>query len=545
MGRIRQILGLEESAVVTETVARATAAESAVELLQEGMADLELMLEDRGWESLTRSGETEFSRDGLGRAARVARVMAVQNPLIKRGLGVRQAYVWGQGVQIQARATGKNEQNKSEQDVNRVVQAFLDDPGNRAAFTGDQAQEELERALGTDGNLLIAGFTSPRTGFVQARSIPFDEITDIIANPDDRDDPWYYKRVWTERTVDPTASRLVTMSRTAYYPAMTYRPRLRPKSIDGHPVMWDAPIYHVSVNRLDGWAFGIGDAYAALPWARAYKDFLADWATLVKALSQFAWKVSAKGSKSQAARRALARRPAGHAPDGNENNVGATVNVGEGNTLEAIPKTGATIDSESGRPLAAMVAAALDVPVTTLMADPGQTGARAVAETLNLPTRLAMQQRQSLWAEAYRAILQYVIHQATKAPQGPLTGTITRDEFTGRESLVLAGDTDTTIEIEWPPLDEVPVSTIVEAIAKADSTRKLPPIQIAKLLLSAFGVKDADEILDDLTDDDGNWLDPYRHVGDALTSAFRRGKNPAGLLGDEPSANRTTDNTRT
>ena len=530
MLRIRQILGIQESPVVTAALERARIAEQNAELAVESMASLELALEDRGWDSLIASGNREFTREGLNRNAQTARVMAVANPLIKRGLSIRQAYVWGQGVQIQARATGKNDTNKAEQDVNAVVQAFLDDQGNRAAFTGDQAQEELERALGTDGNVCLACFTSPLTGFVQVRSLPFDEITDVITNPDDLDDPWFYKRVWTQTRIG-NDGRTTTANLTAFYPALTFRPATRPRTIDGHPVHWDSPVHHTSVNRLDGWKFGIGDAYAAITWARAYKDFLADWATLIKALSQFAFRMTSKGSKAQKARAAVARRPGGTGIPGNENSVGATAVMGPDTTLEAIPKTGATIDSESGRPLAAMIAAALGVPVTTLLADPGQTGARAVAETLNLPTRLEMTQRRSLWAETYRSILQYAILQATKAPRGPLRGTITRDSFTGREVLVLAGDTDTTIEIDWPPIDEVPLNVIVEAIAKADSTKTLPPVQIAKLLLAALGVKDADEIIEDLTDDDGNWLDPYatvgQAVGDAAVAAFRRGVDPS------------------
>src|SRR5690606_35197278 len=172
-------------------------------------------------------------------------------------------------------------------------------------------------------------------------------------------------------------------------------------------------------------------------------DFLADWATLVKSLSQFAWKATAgNGSSSQKMRAALARRPQGDTIPANENNVGATAALGPNVTLEAIPKTGATIDSESGRPLATMVAAALDVPVTTLLSDPGQTGARAVAETLNLPTRLAMQQRQALWGDTYKALAKYVIRQAVKAPVGPLQGQVVRDPYSNRETVLLAGDTN-------------------------------------------------------------------------------------------------------
>ncbi len=513
--------------VVTQALDRADQAEASMEMMRESLVDAELALEDSGWRRLTTQAESEFSRAGLQRSAEVARAMAIMHPLLKRGLGVRQAYIWGQGVQIQARSTGDGPDGQ--QDVNALVQGFLDDEGNRAAMFGDQAQEELERALGTDGNVIVACFTSPLTGFVQVRSIRFDEIQDVITNPDDADDPWFYLRQWVEQKVNLETGTTSVQQRTAYYPAITYRPRQRVKTINGAPVMWDAPVYHVSVNRLDGWKFGIGDAYAALVDARLYRDFLIDWAVLVKSLSQFAWKASTKGSKAQRLRERLTRRPTATGPDGNPNNVGATVTLPDDATLEAIPKSGATIDSESGRPLAAMIAAALDVPVTTLLADPGQTGARAVAETLNFPTRLAMQQRQSLWGEAYRAILTYVIRCAVRAPQGPLQGTITRDRFTGREALVLAGDTDATVEITWPPLDEVPLKTIIDAIVAADSTGKMPPVTTVKLLLAAFNVKDADELLADMVDDQGRWIDPAASAGQAAVDAFRRGDDPAAV----------------
>jgi hypothetical protein len=498
-----------------------------IEILRESVADLELAMDDAGWRSLTAGMDEEFSRAGLTTIARNARVFAIANPLIKRGLAVRQAYVFGQGVEIAARANG---QEDGQQDVNAVIRAWWQDEGNQAAVTGSQAQETLERAIGTDGNVFIACFTSPRTGYVQMRTILFDEVTDIVTNPEDASEPWFYKREWSSRGLNEQG-RLVDTRRTEYYPALRYRPARRIKFLDGHPVNWDSPVYHVRVGGLAGWKFGIGDAYSALTWARAYRDFLADWATLVKSLSQFAWRATTKGSKSRRLRQALSRRPAGQAPAGNDTNAGATAVMDPEVTLEAIPKTGATIDSESGRPLATMVAAALDIPVTTLMSDPGQTGARAVAETLNLPMRLAMQARQAVWTAAYTAIARYVITQAVRAPQGPLAGSVRRDPLTGAETLALAGDTngdDDTIEVVWPGLDETPAETIVEAISKADSTGKMPPVQTLKLLLAALGVRDADDIVAAATDEDGNWIDPTATAGSEAVRAWREGRGAAG-----------------
>lgn len=485
-----------------------------VELLQEALVDAQIAADDRGWSPAGGGSGDEFTREQLRSAAKVARTMAVVNPLIRRGLMLRISYVWGSGVQISARA-GEDDP----QDVNAVVQAFLDDDLNQAAFTGSQAREELERALGTDGNVFLAHFTEPAIGRVQVRSIRAHEVDDVITNPDDADDPWFYKRSWTQTVigVDRTAAdrtgerttKTSTEQRTAYYPALGYRPALRPRTIDGHDVLWDAPVLHVSVNRLDGWKFGIGDAYAATFWARAYKTFLEDWAQLVRALSRFAWHAQAKTVRGRTGARTAFRPAAAVNPATGESTVvGGAAVTDDNTTLTAIPKTGATIDSNSGRPLAAMVAAGLDVPVTMLLGDPGQEGARAVAETLDQPTELAMRLRRQLWESAIRASLGYVIDQAVKAPGGPLQGTVRVDRALSRERVELANDVDSSVQVDWPDLGKEPIDVLVAAIVAADSTGTLPPEMVAQLLMQALGVSDIDEVLAAMLDVDGSFIAP-------------------------------------
>ena len=95
-----------------------------------------------------------------------------------------------------------------------------------------------------------------------------------------------------------------------------------------------------------------------------------------------------------------------------------------------------------------------------------------------------------------------------KAPQGPLKGTTKRDD-TGRELVTLAGDEDgsmRTVDISWPPLDDVPIDVLVKSITLADQTEKMPPKLTFRLLATALGVEDVDELIEELTDDDGNWI---------------------------------------
>lgn len=494
LDRFRNTTVAESSDTSADLLTRLNAAEGTNEILVESLVDAQLALEDRGWRALTMTTATEFTNDGLHRAAEIGRAMVVTNPLIRRGVNLRIAYIWGSGCQITAICDDADLTD----DVNTVVQDFLDDEGNRSAFTGEQAQEELERALASDGNVFLALPTAPLTGRVQVRSIGFSEITDVICNPEDRDDPWFYKRTWATTSVAATGAKAST--NTAYYPALGFRPRQRPKKVNGVEVRWDTPVLHVSVNRLDGWSFGLGDVYTAMPLARAYSEFLRDWAGLVRALSKFAWRVSS-GKASQASRAASRIREA--LPDLEAGATAATA----GSTLEAIPKSGATIDSESGRPLAAVVAASLDVPVTMLLGDPGTTGARATAETLDQPMRLAMGARRRRWSEAYRRIGGYVIGESIRAPRGALRGTVRIDEH-GRETITLAGDVKATVQTDWPSLDDTDVPATIKAIVEADGTRKLPPLTIARLLLSALDVDDADDVIDQLTDDNGEWIDP-------------------------------------
>jgi hypothetical protein len=468
--------------------------------LQESVAELEQRLTDPGWRRFTVAVEQEFSEEGRRQMRAVCRLMSIANPLLVRAISLRSAYVHGQGVQRTARANGKAE---GEQDVQAVVSAFLTDEGNARSFTGPAARDRLEHSLATDGEIYVALITRPTTGEVQTRVVLADEITDIIHNPEDRTEPWFYKRSWVERQYGDGLTPK-DIQREMLYPAVDYRPARKPRTFAGLPIAWDKPVLHVNVNRPEHWLHGIPDVYAAINWARAYKTFLEQWASLVAALSKFAWRTTADGSRqARQIRSAMTAAAPRYPGDDDPNSVGATAITGVGHTLEAIPKSGATIDAESGRPLAMMVAAALGIPVTMLLSDPGQTGARATAETLDLPTELTMGQRREVWTAADDRILRYVVAEAVRAPRGPLKGKITRDRFRDREVVELAGDTDATVDIVWPDLSDTTAKEKIDAIVSAAGTGTFPPELILRMALDALGVRNADTIIEKMLGDDG------------------------------------------
>lgn len=494
-------------------------------ILQETIADLELAVEDRSWTRLTTEANSEFSHGGRQMIISLCRMVAIANPLVKRCLMLRIAYIWGGGVALAAR----------DDKVQEVIQAFWDD--NDAVLSGSQAQEELERTLGTDGNVYLAGFTSPLTGRVQVRSISQDEIVDIVTNPEDRDEPWFYIREYTRQSLgasgdDPTVTQMTTETVKEVFPALGYAPATRIKNLSGNPVKWDAPMLHISVNRLDGWRYGIPDVYASLPWARAYKDFLTDWALLTKSLAKFAWRVTGDTrSRANKAIAAIQQSVTDSSPLNTPNTAGTAGQIagsGPGMSLDAIPKAGAHIDADSGRPLAAMVATGFGVPVTMALADPGVTGARATARTLDKPTQLEMEMRRSLWQGQLGQLLDYVIDQSVIAPKGPLKGTVTIDSW-GRRVVTLPGDTNRTIDWSWPELAEIDPVQLITGITTAQPF--IPPETTTRLLLNALDVDDVDELIDDMTDADGNFVTPEQEAQAAAVAKFGAGGPPTPAVG--------------
>ena len=160
--------------------------EGNMDLLRETLAELELSLEDKMW--LTLGGtDREFDRRQLGEIWKLCRLMYLKNPLINRAVNIQSYYVWGQGVNIEAKAKPLNE----------VIQAFVDDPLNQTELTSHQARTLKETDLQVYGNLFLVFFADRVSGAVRIRSIPVEEITDIISNPEDRRDIWYYKREWS------------------------------------------------------------------------------------------------------------------------------------------------------------------------------------------------------------------------------------------------------------------------------------------------------------------------------------------------------------
>ncbi|MEN0072355.1 MAG: hypothetical protein AAGC63_15360, partial [Propionicimonas sp.] len=414
--------------------------------LSEAYNDVQAQLAADNRGGLGGGGRDVFSHQFLRGKADEAEIVATLNPLIKRGLNLIAAYVWGQGVTVSVR-----DEASEGQDVQAILTGFWDDELNRS-ITTPEGQVELERNHGTCGENWLALPTDPRTGQVWVRQLPFGEVTTILTDPEDAEADWFYLREYT----------IGTTPRKTLYPALGFRPAVRPKVFDrqwyadmkrddlqGVEIRWDSPVRKTQVNRLG--ERGIGDAFASIPWAVAYKEFLEAWHKLMISLARFVWQAkSGRADKAQTVAKQIL--------DAQERKVqGGTVITDPASGVEAISKSGATFDADSGRPLATVVAAGLNVPVTMLLGDPGITGARATAETLDEPTALIFGLRRQLWTGVYRDIVGYVIDSAVRA--GQLRGTTVRRG--NREIVTLPDGDGRTVVVDWPEYDSTSVKDAV------------------------------------------------------------------------------------
>lgn len=459
------------------------AANQMISVLTESLADVENFMrrDETGWESIGAGNtRTQFSKQFLDKIADKHLAAATINPLLKRGVNLRCAYVWAGGVNISVRDDASNGQ-----DINAVIQRFLDDKDNRATFTDMDARISLERQLNLTGECWLCLPTDMTTGRVRVRVIPAAEITRIRTDPEDSATEQLFLREFQDSNT--------SNQQRVWHPATYYRPAQRPKTVEGIPVRWDAPIRPVRVNRVG--SRGVGDIFPAARWAVSYKEFLEAWQRLMLSLSRYAWRVGTRGDK---AAKTAAEIQAGLSSYG-------SALVSDPNTrIEAISKSGASFDADSGRPLAVMVASALELPVTTLLGDPGVSGTRATAEDVTASSWAAFDIRRDLWGAVIRDICEWVIDAAVIAPAGQLRGQIVRDG--DRLVTILPEGDGSTIVVDWPERSQDNLLDRMRAIQIADQTQTVPPLTILREVLSTLEIPGADEVLDMVTDDNGNFI---------------------------------------
>lgn len=331
-----------------------------------------LAADDIGWVKLgvSASDVASISLDEAKQVSQRLHGYAESNPLLVRGRETRCSYLFSSPYEI------------GTQDATTVITPQMwNNINKRRNQDSVFSLEALERI---EGERYSAGqaFVLYDRGEKTFQQISFQEIGDIIYDPDDSTEVWYVRRDWSATVIDE-AGNVKVQERKVYYPSSRFQ---APKGgyaskINGIEVNADKRMIVERVNMQPGGNLGIPDSFAAAPWALAYSAYLSDGSKVLAALAEWAWVV--KSSKRNPAERAAAtvRSSSG---------VGGTLFTDA--DVSPMPSKDA-IDLNTGRPLAAQVAASLGISVVLLLADPGQSGAYGTAQTLSDPNRRTMEAR--------------------------------------------------------------------------------------------------------------------------------------------------------
>lgn len=423
--------------------------EENLELLEtyNNMAQALLSIEDEGWSLLgvQRTIGDAFTLEQLHMLAEKLTEKTDGNPLLKRGFGLRTSYIFGRGVQITDFSS-------------RRVESLVNDPENQAALFSAEAMIINERSNFTSGQFFILGDNTTK----KLQRIPFKEITGWVSDPDNVDVIRYIRRTWSRIQIDGS-----TMTMQEWYPVDTYVPTVKVQKIQNQRVNYSKTMFPFMVNKRAGNPWGVPDCFAAYPWAYAYNEYLKDGSRILKSLSMFAWQLKSKtrtGATTAAATIATTKA------------AGSTAVLGADMELSSLPRTSNSVDLGNGKPLAAMVAAALEVSVVALMSDPGTSGAYGVAQTLDVPTTKAMQARQRLW-ELYLARVMLFFGQRETYVKWPKMET--ESSYRMVQSLALAYEAGAIWQDEMRAavMDELDVSPMHSTPPNSNSDSSVVPSQ--------------------------------------------------------------------
>jgi len=424
--------------------------------------------------------------------------MALKNPLIKRGIQVMQIYTWGQGFGF---TTNRDE-------VTELLKGFWDHPENQKELTSLRALVDKEKVLHTDGNIFLVFVVNAVVGKVIVRHLAFSDISDTITDPNDKKTVWYFVKKGNgkgkTRLYPNWEFLLKGPANTVKLPAV---PEDIKKALGEHEVVADQFVYHVRKGGFLDWKFAVPTVYAAIDWAKAYKEFLEDWLSIVRAYRKYAWKVNTPDSKTQKATQNALSNVASKPPAVGVESLtqppsypfmpGATAVTRDGNSIEPMRTSGATIGIEDGRRVLLMVCAAFGLP-ETFFGDVS-VGSLATADSLDRPTELMFKLEQTDWVSRFTDIFKVVIAvsyyaQATAGIMSSILKIDTEGNF------VWSVDPEFHMDIEFPPIVVGKKSEEVNAITSA-APYLGDARTVQKMLLVALGEDDIDEILDSLPEE--------------------------------------------
>lgn len=350
------------------------------EILREATQSVEdsLKLEDEGWINLSAgTGEIIPAQQRITNI-KLSRLYSAKDPLGKQAIRLWTDYTFGTGLSWQTADEG----------TQKALDSFWGARANRKIL-GAAGQRKSSNKLLIDGMVYFAIFLGADTATI--RRIDPLEITEIITDPDDKENEKFYRRRWADR--QGTSHETIYRSTTNIKGEATLD--MSGKSVKHND---EAIIYRLEYND------GNPLLLPALDWIKQYRRFLASRIAVMLALARFAWHSKIKGGS--AAISAIKSKT-------NDAEIAAGSHLLENLGVDTQPiktDTGATGAYQDGRMIKLQVAAAVGIPEQYF--GDISIGNLATAKTVELPMMKMFQSYQKVWSDAYQDIDEVVLEHA-------------------------------------------------------------------------------------------------------------------------------------
>jgi len=378
---------------------------------------------------------------------------------------------------------------------------------------GQRKVHTLSSTLLVDGEFFLVFYVSTLDGTCTIRRLSTDRIAEIKTDRDDPDVKLYYVQHTANGQVwypdwQATEAQLETI------PLPDGARRADEMRDNTHVVAM-----HVALEEENG--RGWPQLWRALDWARAYKDFLQNRASVAAAVAMYVDKLKVKGNQravdnvidrlqshfARAADAGLDRNPTPPA--------GSAWVENEALSRERMPLTTGAGDAQTdGMTIAAQFASGAGIPLHYLNRSDAMQN-RAVAKESSRPWYEQIQRYQAFWVDVLADVVEVVGRMA--AEYGKHKG----DDFSAE--IVLDSPFDNDIGEIVSALDAVSSATSAGVLPAEIGERAT--VELARELLSALGVRNVDGVLypeDEAVPDDEPPADgaPQYTGGDAMDAAI-------------------------
>jgi len=321
-----------------------------------------------------------------------------------------------------------------------------------------RGQRKTSNKLLVDGEVFFALFLGKE---VRVRLIDPLEITEIISDPDDRDDERYYKRDWYDTQSHGHTDYYCSHRNIKDKGCKDWAGKTIKATVNASNVV----VYHMVDNTLG--QRGMPLLLPAIDWIKQYRRFLASRVAIMLALARFAWKTKVQGGTAAVATAKAVL---------NDTVVPAGSVMVENQASDMQPirtDTNARGAYDDGRMLKLQVAAAVGIPEQYF--GDISIGNLATAKTVELPMMKMFQSYQAIWSDAFKDMDEIVLEH-------------------------FGVDLDVHIDRDFPAITPEDVAAVSQALSLLiQALPKLGDIRdVIQVALLALGINNTSDILDEL-----------------------------------------------